>query len=534
MAGEGAAERQKLVDAGFNAAELETWQRDEGRKLQGAGFTQREIDDYWNVPAPKATGLTAALQDNVAANAPVIADNPFEAFAAGLNMSASDIARRVTTGDRSPGTVLPEDAGIGNKLLMTAGRVVGDLPATVAGFIGGSVAAAPVAPLAGPAAPGVLLAGGGFGSAALPAAIRETYMDSVTNGKVTSFGDLMERATDVAVTVGKEGVIGGVTAPIGGAVGGRVLAATASKGGALAADGITQALAGTAMQGAFQGEVPDADDFMVAAGMALGFHAAGTVVGATRRFVPNRRSEKVAGNLRAIYAKTGRAPWEIVEAAKTDPALRQEMLAEDINGGPVTAMSARNALREPEPYKAPAAPKDGAPSPGMIVRTPDGLGQLIAFTEGSATFGKRNNIPEAQVVSSADAVGRFQVTPGTAHQYMGGAFFGVGEAYNPAQKGAIMAKLKDPKVNEEVANVILADLAKRYKLPDGAVDIEAVLVAYNAGPGRANQFIRNGRNYEKLPLETQRYLQRAEGFKGQIDRGVEPPEPVKAPQPECG
>lgn len=501
--------------------------------------------DQFDPPTPEriSVGVQAAIRDNLAENPP-IADNPWEAFASGWNMSASDIAARVATGNRKLGVVLPEDAGLLYKGLNMAGRVVGDLPATAAGFIGGGVAggaagsaAGSAIPVAGTAAGGAAgaLVGAGFGSAALPEGMRQTYMAAQESGKIKTFGDFVNTTTKVVLETGKAGVIGAVTAPVGGAVGGGLARAGVNKVISTGADGVTQALVGTAVGGALQGEVPDADDFILAAGGAVGFHVVGAAVGGAPKLAPTKRAEKVATNMRAVYAEHGIPPWEVFEKAKTDPVLAQELMGETPDGKPFVRQAAKYAKNEPPPFKPPADP-DPATAALPATAPPAGIPELIAFAEGSAIFGKRNKIPEAHVVSSANAVGRYQVTPGTAHQYMGGAFFGVGKVYNkadPGMRAVIMEKLKDPEVNRKVADKILVDLTKRYKLPDGAVDVEAVLIAYNAGPGMANRFIRQGRNYERLPTETQRYLQRAEGFKGKVDRGIEEPPPVKAPEPVC-
>jgi hypothetical protein len=81
-------------------------------------------------------------------------------------------------------------------------------------------------------------------------------------------------------------------------------------------------------------------------------------------------------------------------------------------------------------------------------------------------------------------VGAFQIEPGTAKQY-----------------GADPAKLSDPAYNKQVAGTILTDLSRRYN-----GDMQAMAVAYNAGPGTADRWIRDGRNMADLPNETQKYL----------------------------
>jgi len=97
-----------------------------------------------------------------------------------------------------------------------------------------------------------------------------------------------------------------------------------------------------------------------------------------------------------------------------------------------------------------------------------------------------------QEVSSAGAIGRYQVMPGTARQY----------GFDPS-------RLKDAKYNEQVADAILADLTKRY-----GGNTDEILAAYNAGPGRANKFHRTGDNINVLPWETQKYIRHGHSVPG--------------------
>lgn len=505
----GAEKLQALRDAGVSEADIAAYQQRATVALQSEGLPQQEIDAFWNPPRRPPTGLDAHLQENLTANAPTgeeIAKNPIQAFAAGWNMSASDVAARVASGNRKVGMVLPEDARLMDKLTFMAGRVVGDLPATVSGFVAGGVAGAAV-PIGGETGVTELI-GGGFGAAALPESMRQVYTESLGRGKITSFGDLMERSTRATVNTLKQGFIGAVTAPIGGAVGGKVLSTVGSKGLSLAADATTQAVTGTAIGGAMDGHVPDAEDFTAAAILALGFHSAGASVGAAKRFIPNSRADTVARNSRAIYAKTGIPPWEQVQRAAKDPALKQELLSEETNGTPAVREFGKLRLRDPDPYKPPVQETNvaGKPKAAAAVEPPAGLRELVVYAENTAGYAKAHQVDPNQVVSHAGAIGVHQIMPDTARQYMG--------------KDFDVSTLADPAVNEKVANKIVADLAKRFKLPDGTVDVEAVLIGYNAGPGRASEFIRKGRSLSVLPLETQKYLQRAEGFKGQIDRGA--------------
>lgn len=120
-----------------------------------------------------------------------------------------------------------------------------------------------------------------------------------------------------------------------------------------------------------------------------------------------------------------------------------------------------------------------------------------AQLERSANAAPGQGVTEANVVSQKGAIGRYQIMPDTARQYMG--------------KDFDVQTLHDPKVNEQVAQKILDDLNEKF--PN---DAEAQAVAYNAGPGRAAEWLKAGRDDTKLPAETQDYLKRLRG----IDTGA--------------
>ena len=92
-------------------------------------------------------------------------------------------------------------------------------------------------------------------------------------------------------------------------------------------------------------------------------------------------------------------------------------------------------------------------------------------------------------VSPKGAVGRGQVMPETARTL----------GFDPSRLG-------EPEYNAKVTQAVLDDLQKKF--PN---DREAQAVGYNAGPGRANEWIKAGRNDAVLPKETQAYLARLRG-----------------------
>ena len=107
---------------------------------------------------------------------------------------------------------------------------------------------------------------------------------------------------------------------------------------------------------------------------------------------------------------------------------------------------------------------------------PEELVQSIVRAEGSKDTD----------VSSAGAVGRFQVLPSTAKPYL--------------QPGEDLA---DPKVNERVGRAYIADLWARYH------DAKAVMIAYNSGPANADRWIAAGRDDSVLSPGVRHYANQA-------------------------
>ncbi|MDE2020569.1 MAG: lytic transglycosylase domain-containing protein, partial [Patescibacteria group bacterium] len=210
-------------------------------------------------------------------------------------------------------------------------------------------------------------------------------------------------------------------------------------------------------------------------------------------------------NTDTIYRQTGIPPWQQAQMTKQDPGLHEEVLAKDVNGNPV--LPRFNAMRpdEPDPFKTNAhklqdehnEEVSGLTGQAFVNAHVENLLPMVRQLEGSGD----------DAVSPVGAVGRYQIMPGTARQY----------GFDPAL-------LKDPAYNERAARTVLADLVKRFH-----GDREAILIAYNAGPGRAFKFLADGRDRSQLPAETQRYLAHAEDLKGISGQPLEklPAEPAQ-------
>lgn len=517
---EGAQQYQKLIDGGFSAQEADAWKNDQTSRLLGGGFSPQEIAAYWGEKEPSSAALDAHHKANLSQitspeQAQKVADDPLEMLAAGWQMSVGGLSGR----GRKPDVVLPKDAGFVDKMLAGTAETIGDFPWMVAGALGGAAAGAAIPGAGETGIPEMV--GGGAGAAALPQAMREIMLDAYSRGEVHTLHDFMVMAGKSLINTGKAALAGAVAGGAGGTVGGKVLSATGSNVLGSGANAVTQAATYTTTSAALEGRVPDAEDFVTGSILALGLTAAGKV--AEGRFAANEAGRRVQSNLQTIYKQTGIPPWEAVSKARTDPALRQEILAQDPAGEPVIPMLRREAPNEPEPYlkppalhvpneaheivnnegltpeqrvaavgqkaeaeaaeRAKALEQGGEEEAGSGVRLGQEMLPLVRSLEKSAD----------DAVSPAGAIGRYQIMPGTARQY----------GFDPE-------RLADPEYNRMVASHVLNDLWRRYN-----GDAAAVLVAYNAGPGVANKWLASGRDFEKLPLETQRYLAHA----AQIGRG---------------
>lgn len=534
----GVAKAQQLKAAGFSDAEVSAWASKQSQTLAAGGFKPSEIDAYWGSQTPESAIISNHVQNNLALNASEhakVATNPAEAFHAGWDVSVSGLALN----RKLPSLVQNPNAGVFSRVMAGVGQFAGDAPASVAGFFGGAAA--------GAAVPGVgetgisEVVGAGFGMGATPEAGRQVLLDAYKagDGRIKTWQDAVHVIASSLWDTTKAGIVGGVTNVVGGKAGEIALKAGAStlvSGGVNAA---AQVAAATGTGAALDGHVPDARDFTAAALLTLGLHSAGAVKSA----FGSDAAARVQHNMETLYRQTGVPPWEAAERADRDPVFKQELYGQDPNGDPVTPQFRNVAPDEPPPY----TPKTQASGlmeehqagwiqPGtMRDVTPPKKGPFTpsanaepepqkALPAATATQVYANDVPHAKAllaslegsgdnaVSPAGAIGKYQIMPATARQYMGNDFD--------------VKTLFDPAVNSAVADRIVADLYKRYN-----GDMNAIAIAYNAGPRRAGEYqkagpgsaleaipdktMRGGIRYEShpsakdesfLPSETQRYL----------------------------
>lgn len=581
---QGALDRQKLLDSGMPPTQVDTWETQQRTALTKSGMPPDKISTYFGDTTPDFTTLDQVVEGQIAAPGADIASNPWENVVAGFQMSSSALPFG------RPQTVQPEKAGLMEQVLAGAGQTAGDIPAMIAGALGGGTAGTAVAPGIG------TIIGAGAGGAALPTAIREVMLDQYRHpAGVKTKDDFLARVGTVTWNTTKAAIVGAITAPIGGKVGQLVGEATGSAIAGATANVTSMAVSTTAASSALEGRMPSADDFVVGAVLAVGFSAAVHVgVSGAKELTP--QGAQVKANLEDIYYKTGLTPEEVMKKAETDPAIRAEVVApRTAEGGFVMPELQKyaNALGRKDPVEKPwnagtpstaeqsvglfktMEQKGTLPAPDAATTMPEGrfigmdagdkaglgwsynrssetglaavrfgdnvytakthqeamqkaiaaegdgvrallnadpdahLGYAIPADKSLPPYLKPDDVPPAHLelfralensaddaVSPAGAIGRYQIMPDTAKMY----------GFDPQ-------RLQDPVYNEQVARAVIADLNNKF---DG--NFADMAVGYNAGPGRARAWIKGGRVLSSLPLETQKYLLRAEKM-GAFDAG---------------
>lgn len=248
-----------------------------------------------------------------------------DAIISGLQSSATGLAIR----GKLPEQQLGEDAPWYHRLASGAAGMAADLPLSVVGAVGGSVAGSAIAP-----GPGTVI-GGGAGAFGVPMALRDALIEAYSHNYATSWEGVWEIAKAAMKGGAKGAVIGGATAGAG-----QVVARTAgsmiapSVGTTLTAKGAIQTIEASALgaelatltgaSAALEGHMPTWQDFMDNAILLGGMKAA----------------THTAQGLRNIYAQTGRRPEQVVADAQRDPAISEAL--------------ARRTLEIPESYRGAA------------------------------------------------------------------------------------------------------------------------------------------------------------------------------------
>ncbi len=280
--------------------------------LPDAPFANPQSAQPTEPDLPDAPFIAVAKADSEPpANEPHYSTGIWNAFVAGEQASGPGLATR----GKMPDVVLdPTHAPWYEKLISGATTMGMELPEMVTGAAIGGLAGT----IGGATGEKI---GAGFGAFALPAAIRQSYIDGIESGKINSSADfltntkiLLSGLTDKqALTyAAKQGTIGAVSmmGGIGAAMGAKALGASAAMTGAAETAGQIGGFAIT--PAALEGKLPEPEDFANAAIMVVGMKTAGMV----------------AGKIANIWQKTGIPPEQVVADAKTDPSIKEDLLKE--------------------------------------------------------------------------------------------------------------------------------------------------------------------------------------------------------------
>lgn len=372
MPAPGMEKEKALRDAGFGDSEIDSWKGQTQQDLSNAGFSGKEVQAYFGVVEPNMEHVRAHIQENLnqwrtsqgmapntagppqAASTlpgpmPVFMGPPIpegegadrsptgkkgpkpaatllEAIDAGWQMSTANLLASFSMGKAGPDTILPEDAPRFYRIASNMATLAGDIPAMVAGAVAGGVAGGGVGtatlPVIGTVSGAAVGASGG--AFALPAGMRRALMSHYERGDIKDFKDFWERSSAVMLDSLKGFTIGAATAGVGG-VATRVAGAAAPliRTTSVAASEIaTMVTVGKALEG----QAPNMDDFIDAAIMV------GGLKGATH----------IAGKMRTIYQDTGVRPEQVAQHAMTEPTVRQELVAPNVD-----QPAAYKAMRDP-------------------------------------------------------------------------------------------------------------------------------------------------------------------------------------------
>jgi hypothetical protein len=211
----------------------------------------------------------------------------------------------------------------------------------------------------------------------------------------------------------------------------------------------------------------------------------------------------IQNNLLQRWAETGDDIGKILSDATRDPAIRQSLQVPQPPRPPefssTTPTPSGPLVVDRPPASEKAAPNWNFATPEDVTAEASRINQMMESRSDSDISHDDKGRPVAY--------GRHQITPDTARTYSG----------DPA-------RLLDGDYNEQLFKKIISDLSQKYN-----GDPEAMMIAYNGGPKRADAWLAAGRNDKVLPLETQKYVARGRVLLGRPE-GI-PVEEAKAYQP---
>lgn len=338
-----ADKEKEYLAQGFSVDQINQQRDVKYKEYIDNGVDVESVKNYFGIKNPDESLLSSRFEENLKSYQPKEADDLLEAISAGLQVSVPSLLKRAYKGqDIRPDTVVPEHADTYLKVASGIATVVGDVPATIAGYIGGKVVGAPLSGAVSGGNPVATAIGSEisaqFGANAAPEFLRTALMEYYSRGEMQrkeEFTDVLATTLLKTIKAGSVGVLtfgAGKAVKAGGEAISDVASAVAAGAGQTVSTGFTQGLSKsvgaaktateivtmTTAAKALEGELPNFEDFTTSAAIigTIGTVAAGVSY-----------SPKAVKKLQNIYAKTGVRPEQVAEDAATNPALKIELLS---------------------------------------------------------------------------------------------------------------------------------------------------------------------------------------------------------------
>lgn len=323
MSGEGQEELELLRQGGAPQSTIDAYEAEQRQLLFQGGVTQEQADAHFGKPPLTTKPIEEHFQQTISQAATeargdgTTAPKPFtveDAVEAGWQNSIAGLLSR----KKVPDVI---DSGTANwyqKLAESTTEGILDLPFYGAGgFLGAGGGA--------PSGPGAIVTAGA-GAFAFPTALRGVLMDAYGKNEVGSASEFLQRAGGIMLDTAKAYVKGGSMAA--GGLGGKAIAGSLELGATATsfADATGAIAAVTGVTSAMEGHLPEPQDVADAALAVVAFKTVPYVAGKLRSTV-SEQLPRIQEKVRNIYAATGKRPEEVVQDARIDPTIQQDMLS---------------------------------------------------------------------------------------------------------------------------------------------------------------------------------------------------------------
>lgn len=361
-----------LESGGYNPDQIKEYQDNTSNELRAGGYNEDQIKKYWGQSEPDMsetkdfvdTNLKNFTQANSGEKPDVVyphqttyAHGYWKALVSGLQISTMGLDIRKKMPDVE---LAPDEPDPVMRAAHSAGAFIGDSPDIIAGGIAGAEGGLP----------GVMA-----GGMALPAVMRKAMINQIQKGDIASPDEFIRRTLGEAW----EGVKAGATGYLTGLLGTQAGAVTSGLGAVVSktAQVSTEIAANATIAKAFEGKLPERQDFVDSAMMIGGLHAVGVV----------------APKLLNTFAATGEHPASIAAAAENDVELKQNLTSHDLESPPEAVPTEIKKVTEP--------PKEEG---GQPMDRHQLVAKDIGFNKPEPPAAPKGRLPEVQEI--IDKIGK--------------------------------------------------------------------------------------------------------------------------------